>query len=398
MRYLGLVAVLALLLPPLPPASAADQEAEIDYSKLRIDTDGFNPARRCGECHIDIYNYWQESMHARAMTDPAFLATFRTERIQADPELREQCLSCHAPTRHYDPRLDLDAEVVQEGVTCDFCHSIQGFDPTNADRPFEVKWGKLKRGPLKDTHSPVHETRHLELFGKGEFCGVCHEMKNAKGLPIITTYSEWKEDFPGGEGKAQCQECHMPLAAGFTVSEQHRKTKRRINLHSFPGGHSRSQLLDALTLEILEESKLYGRMRLKLGLTNAGAGHAVPTGNPLRRVIVDFSAYSATNRLLYNEKVDISRRFADDAGVEVTTDEAILLDATQVLKDNRIAPGETRELVFEFGAPHERLLIEAKVIYIYDNEAFPDLAREEKLILFTQVVNREAGKSSTGRE
>ncbi len=397
MRYLGLVAVLALLIPQLPSSEAAAQEAEIDYSKLRIDTDGFNPARRCGECHIDIYTHWRESMHAKAMTDPAFLATFRSERIQTNPALRAECLSCHAPTLHYDPRLALDAEVVQEGVGCDFCHSVQGLDPSNPDRPFQVQWGKLKRGPLKDTQSPVHETRHLELFGSAQFCGVCHEMKNANGLPIITTYSEWQEGFPGKEDKPQCQECHMPLAAGFTVSEQHRKTKRRINLHSFPGGHSRSQLLDALTLEILEERKLYGRMRVKLGLTNNGAGHAVPTGNPLRRVIVDFSAYSATNHLIYNEKVDISRRYADAAGVEVTTDEAILLDATQVLKDNRILPGETRELVFEFGAPHERLLIEAKVIYVYDNEAFPDLAREEKLISFTQVVNRDAGRSG-GRD
>ncbi|MEW6488014.1 MAG: multiheme c-type cytochrome [Thermodesulfobacteriota bacterium] len=391
------IALLLCLLLPLPASAQDTEQAEPDYAKLRLDTEGFNPAHRCGACHIDIYAHWRESMHARAMTDPAFLATFRAKRIQEDPALRAQCLSCHAPTMHYDPRLDLGAEVVQDGVTCDFCHSVQGLDPANPERPFEVKWGKLKRGSLKDTQSPVHETRHLELFGKSEFCGVCHEMKNAKGLPIITTYSEWKDGAYGRDGKAHCQECHMPLAAGFTVSEQHRKTKRRINLHSFPGGHSRSQLLDALALEILEESKLYGRMKVKLGLTNAGAGHAVPTGNPLRRVIVDFSAYSATNRLIYNEKVDISRRFADDAGVELTTDEAILLDATRVLKDNRIAPGETRVLEFEFGAPHERLLVDVKVIYVYDNEAFPGLARDEKLISFTQVVNRVAGRPG-GRE
>ncbi|MDW7711568.1 MAG: multiheme c-type cytochrome [Deferrisomatales bacterium] len=390
MRYLGLVAVLALL---LPAPAAATQDAEIDYSKLRIDTEGFNPASRCGECHIDIYNHWRESMHAKAMTDPAFLAAFRAERIQSDPALRAQCLSCHAPTLHYDPRLSLSDEVVQEGVGCDFCHSVQGLDPTNPERPFQVEWGKLKRGPLKDTESPVHETRHLELFTKADFCGVCHEMSNANGLPIITTYSEWKEGYFGKEGTAQCQECHMPLAAGFTVSEQHRKTKRRINLHSFPGGHSRSQLLDALSLEILEESKLYGIMRVKLGLTNRGAGHSVPTGNPLRRVIVDFSAYSALNQLIYNEQVDISRRYADDEGTELLTDEGVLLDATQVLKDNRIAPGETRELVFEFAAPHERLLVDTKVIYVYDNPAFPDLAREEKLISFTRVVNRAAGRA-----
>jgi hypothetical protein len=288
---------------------------------------------------------------------------------------------------HYNQELDLDSPVAEEGVTCDFCHTIHEVDIKNTNKPFVVKWGKLKRGPFKDTQSPIHETKRSKLFESGDFCGGCHEMLNMNGLPIITTYSEWKENYEK-TGDAHCQDCHMPLAAGFTVSSKYRKTKRRVNLHSFPGGHSRVQLLDALQLEILSESKLYGRMKVKLGLTNVGAGHHIPTGNPLRKVVVDFYVYDSLNKMIYNDKVELSKKFGDADGKRLTTDLDILLEAAQVIEDNRIAPGETKELIFEFSAPNEKLLVNAKVIYIYENEDLPEMRREEKLISFNKIVNK----------
>ncbi|GAB4256023.1 MAG: multiheme c-type cytochrome [Deferrisomatales bacterium] len=388
-RSASLASIALVLCLSFPVAGLSlEHEQEVDYSKLRIDTDGFNAAQRCGECHIDIYALWSNSMHAKAWEDPAFFATYIDERIQGDERIRSYCIQCHAPTLHYNPALSTDSPVVKEGVTCDFCHSVQEVDTDNTSKPFKVQWGKLKRGPYKDSESPVHQTKSAPFFADGTLCGGCHEMLNLKGLPIITTYSEWKEGYRAAGNPASCPDCHMPLAAGFTVSSKFRKTKRRLNLHSFPGGHSRVQLLDALELEVLDETKLYGKMKVKLGLTNVGAGHNIPTGNPLRKVIVDFNVYSALNRRIYNEQVEISRKYADADGNILTSDLDILLEASKVVKDNRIAPGETKEITFEFLAPNERLLVETNVIYVYENDAFPNLRREEKLIHFTKVVNK----------
>ncbi len=395
MRVCGVLLVALLAAVPGAGVGAGAQEAGVDYATLSLDADNFNPASRCGECHIDIYALWQQSMHANALSDPAFQATFMDERIQGDERTKNYCIQCHAPAMHYNPALKLTSSLAAEGVTCDFCHSVQGVDLSNTTKPFDVVWGKLKRGPLKDSRSPVHDTKHSDVFTSGELCGGCHQMLNLNGVPIITTYAEWQEEYYEKIGENTCQDCHMPLAAGFTVSPKHLKTKRRVNLHSFPGGHSRVQLLDALKLDILEESKMYGKMKVKLGLTNSGAGHFIPTGNPLRMVIVDFSAFDSRNRLIHNEQIELSRKFVGAGGEVLATDLAVLLDASKVTKDNRIAPGETKELVFEFVAPNEKILVDVTVTYAYRNAAFPGMEREEKLIHFTKVVNKQRfGKGS----
>jgi hypothetical protein len=309
-----------------------EREESIRYEDITLDVDNFNLAARCGMCHIDIHLLWSQSMHSQAFVDPAFQLTYMDERIQGDERVSRHCIQCHAPTFHYNPELEFDSALVEEGVTCDFCHSVHEVDVENTSKPFTVKWGKLKRGPYKDTQSPIHETKHSPLFESGDFCGGCHQMLNLNGLPIITTYSEWKEEYYKKGGDADCQDCHMPLAAGFTVSSKFKKTKRRLNLHTFPGGHSRVQLLDALELKVLSESKLYGKMKVKLGLTNVGAGHYIPTGNPLRKVIVDFTVYDSLNKAIFTERVELSKKFGDADGNVLSTDVGILLDAAKIIK------------------------------------------------------------------
>ncbi|MBI5442252.1 MAG: hypothetical protein HY900_13705 [Deltaproteobacteria bacterium] len=387
--YRALVPLLLLLASLFPSQLWAKEKLKAaDYAKITLETDGFNPASRCGLCHIDIYTMWKESQHAKSFSDPAFRATFLDPRVQNDEAVKSRCLQCHAPTLHYDRRLNLKSGVATEGVTCDFCHSVQDLNPKDPAKPFAVAAGKLKRGPFRDSKSPVHETRHAEFFQSGALCGGCHEMSNAHGVPIISTFSEWKEGYFNKIATASCQDCHMPLAAGLSVSPKHQEMKRRINLHSFPGGHSRAQLLDALEIKVLDSSHANGRMQVKLGLANVGAGHHIPTGNPLRKVIVDFNAYGVTNNLLHSEQVELSRKFVDKSGRRLATDVEILLDATRVADDNRIPPGGTKVLNFAFAAPNEKTLVDVKVSYLYKNEAFPKLARQEKLISFTQVLNK----------
>jgi len=367
---------------------AGEPKSSEDLAKIRLEEKNFNPASKCGECHVDIYAMWRQSFHSQAMTDATFLGAFQDPRVWERERARAHCIQCHAPTLHYDPKLDLSSDVVQEGVTCDFCHSVQKMAPDNQAKPFVVELGRLKRGPLKDSQSPVHETRQAELFENGALCGGCHEMSNLLNTPVITTYSEWRDGYYGKKGTAACPDCHMPLSAGTTVTSSLVKTKRMINLHSFPGGQSRVQLHDALELSLLHETRQYGTMKVKLGLTNSGVGHAIPTGNPLRKIEVEFRAEGSFGKLLHEAKVELAKHFGDKSGKPVTTDVGILLDATQVLADDRVAPGETRELTFEFSAPDEKILVEATAWYVYENQHFPERSRREPLVTLTKVVNK----------
>lgn len=383
------VTILLLSLLPLSSFGQEGNRSGTELAKIKLDEKTFNSARRCGECHVDIYKMWQKSLHSKAMKDPAFLAVFKDKRVQASERTRGHCLQCHAPTFHYNPGLGLQSDVAQEGVTCDFCHSIQEMAPGDTKKPFVVQSGKLKRGPYKDSVSPVHETKQSDLFESGELCGGCHEMRNLLGTPIITTYSEWRDGYYQKKGKVNCQGCHMPLAPGLTVTSALQPTKRRINLHSFPGGRSRVQLHDALELRLLEEVRAYGKMTLKFGLTNTGVGHAIPTGNPLRKIVVEFQAHGAFDEILHEAKTEIGRQFGDKNGKALATDVGIFLDAAQILGDNRIGPGETRELVYEFTAPDQKILAEATVWYVYENTRFPKQTRREEVASLKKVVNKE---------
>ncbi len=387
MKASTLVLIATVLLTPLG-GLASDLKSSEDLAKIRLEEKGFNSASTCGECHVDIYAMWLQSFHSKAMADATFLGAFQDPRVKDNERARAHCVQCHAPTLHYDTNLDPSSGLVKEGVTCDFCHSVQNMALDNQAKPFVVKQGRLKRGPLTDSQSPVHETRQAEIFENGELCGGCHEMRNLLNTPVITTYSEWREGYYGKKGTAACPDCHMPLSPGTTVTSGLVKTKRMINLHSFPGGHSRVQLHDALELSLLEETRQYGKMKVKIGLTNSGVGHAIPTGNPLRKIEVEFRAEGALGKVLHESKVELAKHFGDKSGKPVTTDLGILLDATRVLADDRVAPGETRELAFEFSAPDEKILVEATAWYVYENQQFPERSRRESLVTLTKVVNK----------
>ena len=143
-RWTLFLVIGAISLFPLTSSSAENADSTA-RAKIKLDETTFNPAGRCGECHIDIYAMWRESLHSQAMTDPTFLEAFNDPRIQESDKNRAHCLQCHAPSLQYDKQLTLDSPVAQEGVTCDFCHSVQEMNPAEWTKPFVVTTGRLKR-------------------------------------------------------------------------------------------------------------------------------------------------------------------------------------------------------------------------------------------------------------
>lgn len=370
-----LVPVLALVL-----ASASSAQTK----QLKIDEDGFTSSEVCGKCHTQIFRAWKESMHARAVSDPIFRASYITAIFKQGEEAARMCLKCHSPTTRITHARDLDKSLTAEGITCDFCHSVKAIDMEKADNQFTVDLGKVKYGPNEKGDVKVHDVAYSELHGKAEFCATCHEYQ-PNGVPVMSTYSEWKASPYAEEGK-QCQYCHMPESKGEISNDVPGRRDGKIFNHHLAGGHSITQLQKALALKISRVDRKKDRMTVHVDVTNSGSGHRVPTGVPTRKLIL-YCEIRIPGGKVYKEKIVYEKAIFDAEGFELTSDADIMLgQGRSVWKDNRIFPKETRKEAFTFYLPkNKEARISVWVDYLYEpvilqeTEMRIEMNRDEKV-------------------
>jgi len=324
----------------------------------------------CGACHEDIYQMWKEhSIHALSVTDPIFQAGLQQAKKTHGETIREVCLSCHSPTTTVTKDYALETELSQEGVTCDFCHSIKGvqLEARKASKsPFTLDVGLVKRGPLADAKPKLHEVAYSELHTSSLLCAGCHEYTNEKGGHVLSTYTEWKEG-PYPDQKFNCQTCHMPVYFAALVSNpvSQKLDRKLINLHYMPGGHSIDQLQKALTVEMTDIVRAPDRMIVNIKVVNQGAGHAVPTGVPTKRMILQVDARPMSGGKSHHEERVYQRILVNEKGEELKTEPQLFLEAKRVRSDNRLKPGESRLEKFTFPiTPGTKVAVAAKLVYV----------------------------------
>ncbi len=310
----------------------------------------FQSATVCEQCHPEIYGTWLGSQHARAFTDPAFQLPY--DRIRrADPRRSLPCERCHNPMRFLlapeDPRAAIFA---QEGVTCDFCHSVESMAGGSGFPRYNARPG-IKFGPQGGRSGKSrHDTRFSRLHITSDFCAGCHEFRNEHGIPVLSTFSEWEQSFYRGEG-VHCQFCHLPqlFDAGFIGSS---RAKGPLD-HAMVGGHSAERLAKAIPLKAsLEISG--GEARLTMHVRNDTVGHKTPSGIPSHRIRLVSVLYDAAGAVLGKKEEVFERVLGDGTGKPLPHPEMVFTDAREVLKDNRIAPKETRDVVHVFPVPGSR--------------------------------------------
>ncbi len=306
-------------------------------------------AEVCGQCHLSIVESWKESAHARSMESRLFQDAMAAAEREAGPSVRAGCLGCHAPLALQTGDSGLDRKVSWEGVTCDYCHSVRSVDVENSSPRAKVEYSLAKSGPLKDVVSGAHPTVYSPVHVTASVCAPCHEHRNAQGLAVLTTYSEWKASRYGKEGK-NCQSCHMAAVAGNVADARfEREPTTNINIHRMAGSRSVTQLNRALKMR-LDVAREGGRAKVTVELTNVGAGHAIPTGSPLRQLILDVIARSSDGKESRAKKI-YSRAVKDASGKVLEKEHFVFLKAAGVVLDSRLAPDETRQEVFYFDAP-----------------------------------------------
>jgi len=246
------------------------------------------------------------------------------------------------------------AGVANEGISCDFCHKVGAIklDPETG-LPDHEHTGVLAMSVLRpepeerffigsvddvarntDTFAPVHK--------ESSFCVGCHFGVFSE-VPIYNSYGEWLESSYSDEEDGQtCQDCHMPVAEPYdpilktfsrltsslfpsssaqdnmadlppllaAVLERANRNyfvypdeegvyrdPEQVHNHQMPGASDAAFLQNAVTL-VADGQITDGQVQVSVEITNDKTGHHVPTGSPLRHLILVVEAKDNKGNLL----------------------------------------------------------------------------------------------------
>jgi hypothetical protein len=342
-------------------------------------------AEYCGNCHRAIEQGWKESVHSQAMESRLFQDALQMAESDFGAHARSVCLGCHSPTAVETGDLSLVRKVSWEGITCDYCHSIRSVSMSGPNPKAVVVYNNVKEGPYKGVSSPAHGTAYSPLHTSSLLCATCHQYRNSLGFSVLTTYSEWKKGPYWAEHKG-CQSCHMYRVEGEVVDPRVKRTPDQgINLHQMPGSHSLKQLNKAIRGRLIVSHDA-GQLHVEVDVTNQGAGHMVPTGSPLRKLILQVRVLPFGGKPVRAERV-FTRVVADQHGKILNREDLVFIKAAKVVSDTRLAPRETKKETFTFKVPQGvRSTVEADFYYYYSPTAATKAQQEVKFLSFRRFV------------
>ncbi|MBI2896773.1 MAG: hypothetical protein HYY06_24665 [Deltaproteobacteria bacterium] len=374
----------------------------------------------CRTCHISLADQWAESRHAIAAQDPWVLDMYNGTSedgedgvgpgYRLDHDDVGPCGGCHAATASWEEGGIVDMNEIpaehRDGVYCETCHKISDVDPNGEggvggsitmwrpDPRFEIEPGSYIQfafGPYPNVLGHSMTSSYSPLFKTAQLCSGCHEWSNAQGVPVMDTYTDWLA-VGNPEETAPCPRCHMhdnlvedfepmewAVDDGYTGGEPIRamSAMRRdpdtVFRHDFYSGIKLAPYAMMITLEAEQEGN---EVVVRTTTINVGANHRVPTGMPIREMILVVEVEPASgDPLTLASGPTIAPRGGDLAGAPGTVfakslgDEDGELtfafwDATQTLEDTRLAPGEAREDEFRFAVDRAgEATVRARLLY-----------------------------------
>ncbi|MFN7922914.1 MAG: tetratricopeptide repeat protein [Bryobacteraceae bacterium] len=216
-----------------------------------IPSNFFMDSKLCGECHKDIYEQWNSSVHHFA----SFNNQFYRKSIEQMQELGGQkgskwCAGCHDHAVFFNGRFDkpikdqIDTPEAQNGLGCVSCHSITHVDGSMGNGGFTIEYPPLH--DLMSSRNPIirnidyyltylepepHRRTFLKPFMRmdsAEYCSTCHKVhldvpvNNYRWLRGFNDYDNWQASGVSGQGarsfyypqsSSTCSDCHMPMVA-----------------------------------------------------------------------------------------------------------------------------------------------------------------------------------------
>jgi nitrate reductase cytochrome c-type subunit len=209
----------------------------------------------CVACHVEIAEEWAGSLHHEAYTAREFQSALRREPMAF-------CEGCHAPEAGSARREPASAAL---GIACVTCHVPEGEAVLSALPP---------EAPMQAPHAVRRDPR----FGGPAACAGCHEfefpgVEGAQGgAPREWMQTTIREHQASSQRDTSCAGCHMPAASGWRS-------------HRFAGSRDAGWLREVVVAEASRPSD--DRAIIHMSLKPGSIGHALPTGDLLRRVRVE---------------------------------------------------------------------------------------------------------------
>ncbi len=308
----------------------------------------------CGGCHVDQLTEWRDSIHARAWDDDQYQA-----ELAKDPAIRWICINCHLPL--FDQQAQLPVGLTEGDLRQPVLKDNPGYDEALRDDAIgcaacHVREGWVE-GPTGASPGAPHRTRASGDLVEPTFCTRCHGVEvYVDQLDLVCAFAtgrEW-ETWRGGqpEGAAtRCQDCHMPRV-------EHRRwigaSPAAGPHHAFPGSLIPKRPADTAAFEALQglipegvevalsvappEPGSGAQASVRVTLTNANAGHSVPTGDPERYLEV-LTTVTGPGGVELARQVDVIRvRYEWHP-------------KPKLVSDNRLTANEARTLEVPFVAP-----------------------------------------------
>jgi len=249
----------------------------------------------CGNCHVDHFDEWYTSPHAKSASSPVFMALLPEVEDAWGSFARTTCEGCHSPGHGGD------------GVIgCVSCHAAVG-NHAERDAMLDVDPTQPIAGPFDDADpTPAHATRRGGFLASESLCGTCHEV-TGPSLVLEPTLSEFRAS-PAATNGRTCIDCHLPHEGERTLTPDSSRL-RPVRPHLFVGmdpawGADADRAAESArrTLELLRTALALRADWLPGGGVDVAVqslveGHHVPTGATfLRDIWVDVEVDGAIVR------------------------------------------------------------------------------------------------------
>jgi hypothetical protein len=305
-------------------------------------------------------------------------------------------------------------EVAAEGINCDFCHKIgevvldsetqlpyaakPGISSMKIYRPPEgedIFFGTFDDAPGQDSYLPLQEeSAFCAPCHYGVFDGVVGSHEVTGGIEIYNSYGEWlNSPYSDPETGQSCQDCHMPVGVDYdfiVYPEQggFRRDPGKINNHQMPGAADEALLKNAVMMTTTATAD-DDQIMVSVNITNDKTGHHIPTGAPLRQMILLVGARDADRNVLSLQAGPVLPEWTGDFSgqpgqyyAKILEDEwtgeiptAAFWRDIRLVEDTRIPAlaTDTREFVFETTGQGP-VTIETQLIF---RRAFQDLMEQK---------------------
>ena len=271
------------------PASPFFPSSAVTNTGTIIPSEFFMDSKSCAECHKDIYDQWNSSVHHFGSFNNQFYrksVEYMQDVVGTKPS--KWCAGCHDHAVFFNGRFDrpireqMDTPEAHTGLGCMSCHSITRVADTLGNSGFTMEYPPLhqlttnKNPVVRAVHTYItkiapepHRRSFLKPFMRldaSEFCSTCHKVH--LDVPVnqyrwfrgFNEYDAWQASGVSGQGarsfyypatSSNCVDCHMPL----TPSKDLGHHKGMVHSHRFPAANTAVPFAnqDAEQLRVIEQ-------------------------------------------------------------------------------------------------------------------------------------------------